>query len=109
VLRGCLGGCYAHAAAGVGRCTSRPAAKSFLAVRAAADTVPAAAQGHKRMEHAIDILVEEALRPLTVPAQQRRTVRSLLDARFWDMLSERGLDNKSKRRELIRLLTCALP
>lgn len=86
----------------------QPAAKSFLAVRAAADTLPAAAQGHRRMEHAIDILVEEALRPLKVSADQRRTVRALLDARFWETLTEHGLDNDSKRSELTRLLTCAL-
>lgn len=86
----------------------QPAAKSFLAVRAAADTLPAAARGHKRIEHAIDILVEEALRPLSVSAGRRRTVRALLDARFWETLTEHGVNDESKRRELTRLLTCAL-
>ncbi|MGH2896946.1 MAG: TetR/AcrR family transcriptional regulator [Solirubrobacteraceae bacterium] len=86
----------------------QPAAKSFLAVRDAADALPAAAQGHKRMEHAIDSLVEEALRPLPVSANQRRTVRALLDARFWETLTEHGLDAENKRDELNRLLTCAL-
>jgi AcrR family transcriptional regulator len=85
-----------------------PAAKSFLAVRDAAGSLPAAAQGHKRMESAIDVLVEEALRPLSVSADQRRTVRALLDARFWETLTEHGLDPESKRHELNRLLTCSL-
>lgn len=85
-----------------------PAAKSFLAVRAAADALPAAAQGHRRMEEAIDILVEEALRPVKVSAEQRRTVRALLDARFWETLSDHGLDTEGKRHELTRLVTCAL-
>src|SRR5579884_2077102 len=84
------------------------AAGSFVAVRAAADTLPAAARGHKLMEHAIDILVEEALGPLRVSATQRRTIRALLDARFWETLTEHGLDNESKRSELTRLLACAL-
>lgn len=86
----------------------QPAAKSFLAVRAAANTLPAAAQGHKRMEHAVDLLLDEALRPLEVSVSRRRTIRSLLDARFWETLGEHGLDADAKRSELIRLLTCAL-
>jgi AcrR family transcriptional regulator len=85
-----------------------PAAKSFLAVRNAAPALPAAAQGHKRMEHAIDLLVDEALRPLKASVNRRRTVRALLDARVWETLTEHGLDDPSKRSELVRLLTCVL-
>ena len=86
----------------------QPAAQSFVAVREAAGTLPAAAQGHQLMEHAIDMLIDEALRPLRVSANQRRTVRALLDARFWETLTEHGLETESKRRELTRLLGCAL-
>jgi AcrR family transcriptional regulator len=85
-----------------------PAAKSFLAVRAAAAVLPAAAQGHRRVEEAIDVLIEEALRPVKVSAERRGTVRALLDARFWETLTDRGLDAETKRSELARLLTCAL-
>lgn len=85
-----------------------PAAKSFIAVRAAADTLPAAAEGQKRMEGAIDVLVAEALAPLRLSASRRRTVRALLDARFWETLTEHGLDGESMRRELVRLLTCTV-
>lgn len=85
-----------------------PAAGSFLAVREAAGAVPAAAQGHQRMEQAIDILVGEALRSLAVSAGQRGTVRALLDARFWQTLTDHGLSTAEKRRELTRLLTCTL-
>lgn len=86
----------------------QPAAKSFLAVRAAADALPAAAHGHERMERAIDLLVDEALRPLDVSANRRRTVRALLDARFWETLTEHGLDADGARDELVRLVTCEL-
>lgn len=85
-----------------------PAAQSFLAARAAAGALPAAAQGHRLMEQAVDVLVEEALRPFQVEASRRRTVRALLDARFWETLGEQDLDPQSRRRELTRLLTCAL-
>jgi AcrR family transcriptional regulator len=85
-----------------------PAAKSFLALRDAAESLPAAVQGHKRMERAIDILVEEAVRPLSVSANQRRTVRALVDARFWETLTEHRLDPEGKRLQLNRLLICAL-
>jgi AcrR family transcriptional regulator len=86
----------------------RPAAGAFLRVREAGDDFRAAAEGHRRMEGAIDLLVEEALRPLRPTRQQRRVVRALLDARFWMTLVEHGVDANAAERELADLVSCAL-
>lgn len=86
----------------------RAAADAFLHVRDARHELRAAAEGHERMEGAIDLLVEEALRPLRPSLEQRRTVRALLDARVWTTLLDHGLDEEAAERLLADLVDRAL-
>lgn len=86
----------------------RRGAIAFVTVREAVAELSAAAEGHRRMEGAIDMLVDEALRPLQVEREQRLVVRGLLDARVWQTLTDRGLDGERIERELTWLVTCAL-
>jgi AcrR family transcriptional regulator len=86
----------------------RPAAGAFLRVREARDEFRPVAEGHQRMEGAIDLLVEEALQPLRTTREQRRTVRALLDARIWTTLVDHGLDANAAERQLVDLVQCAI-
>lgn len=86
----------------------RTAAGAFLGVREARDDLRAAAEGQRRMEGAIDLLVDEALRPLRATEEQRRLVRALLDARFWVTLVEHGLDPDAAELQLVDLVGCVL-
>jgi AcrR family transcriptional regulator len=81
---------------------------AFLEVRRASPHFVAAAEGLRAMEASVDGLIDEALRPLRPSAQQRRTVRALADARFWDALTGSGLDQVQIRATAVRLLRCAL-
>jgi AcrR family transcriptional regulator len=85
-----------------------PAAIAFLRVREARDELRPAAEGHAVLEGAIDSLVDEALRPLDTSAQQAAAVRSLLDARFWMTLLDRGLDGAAAHATLVTLVGAAL-
>lgn len=62
----------------------------------------------KRMETAIDLLVEEALRPLRPRLAQLRAVRALLDARFWTTLLDHGLEAGAAEKLLTDLVDRAL-
>lgn len=86
----------------------RPAAVAFLHVRDARNEFQAAAEGHQRMEGAIDLLVDEALRPLRPSVEQRRAVRALLDARVWTAVIEHGVEADAAERLLAELLDRAL-
>lgn len=86
----------------------RPAAAAFLHVRDARHELQAAAEGHERMEGAIDLLVDEALRPLRASPDQRQAVRALLDARFWTTLLDHRLDADGAERLLADLVDRAL-
>ena len=80
----------------------------FLRLRQAHEALPYLARDHALWEGAIDELVAEALRPLRVGRRRRSEVRSLLDARFWLVLSERELGWPEAERILRRLVLCAL-
>ncbi|MGH2948156.1 MAG: TetR/AcrR family transcriptional regulator [Solirubrobacteraceae bacterium] len=86
----------------------RPAAGAFLHVRDARRELQAAADGHERLEGAIDLLVDEALRPLRPSVAQRHAVRALLDARFWTTLLDHGLDADAAEALLAALIDRAL-
>ena len=81
---------------------------AFLEVRRASPRIAAAAEGLRAMEGSIDALVDAALSPLEVTPDQRRTARTLVDARFWDALGDSGLDRPQIRATVVRLLQCVL-
>ena len=80
----------------------------FLEVRRASTRIGAAAEGLRARDASIDALVDAAVLPLHPNADQRRTVRALADARFWDALRGSGLDRQQIRATAGRLLHCAL-
>jgi len=80
----------------------------FVRLREAHRTLPFLTRDHELWEGAIDALVAEALRPLRTTRWPQAHVRSLLDARFWVILSERGLGRPEAEALLRRLVSCAL-
>ena len=80
----------------------------FLEVRRSSTRIAAAAEGLRAMEASIDALVDAALPPLQPTPDQRRTVRTLVDARFWDALCDSGLERQEIRATVVRLLECVL-
>lgn len=70
------------------------------------DMHPALAEGHDLVQRSIDALVDEALRPLRPRAEQRRTVRALVDVRTWRALESSGLPH-ARAREVARMLAGA--
>ncbi len=80
----------------------------FVRLREAREALPYLAKDHEEWEGAIDALVDEALRPMRVVTRKRREVRALLDARFWEVLGERGLDPSDAEMTLQRLVLCVL-
>lgn len=86
----------------------RRGAIAFVRGREARDALPQVARGHDQVEGTIDLLVVQALAPFHVDDDRRRTVRALLDARFWLMLLERGLGEDEAERALQGVVYCAL-
>jgi len=85
-----------------------PRLEDLVAACGAHRTLPFLTRDHELWEGAIDALVAEALRPLRTARWPRAHVRSLLDARFWINLSERGLGRPEAEALLRRLGSCAL-
>jgi AcrR family transcriptional regulator len=80
----------------------------FLEVRRARHVFGRVEEGHREMEATVDAFVEEALRPLRASKGARRAVRGLADARTWDALLDRGVNERDVEPLVARLVRCAL-
>jgi AcrR family transcriptional regulator len=67
------------------------------------DVHPGMAEGHDLVQRSIDALTNEALKPLRPSAEQRRTVRALLDVGTWRAFERSGL-SPARAREVVRTL-----
>lgn len=80
----------------------------FVRLRESRGAMPVLARDHQDWEGAVDGLVDEGLGPLRTGRRKRLEVRSLLDARFWLLLHERGLGRSDIEPLIVRLVGCVL-
>jgi AcrR family transcriptional regulator len=63
---------------------------------------------HQQIEHTLDALVREALRPLAPSRQASEVIRALIDLPTWRAFTERGFTAARAIQAVSRLIECAV-
>src|SRR5262245_20091202 len=71
------------------------------------DVHPVLEEAHGYSQSSIDALTRESLRPLRLSADQRKTVRALLDVRTWRAFDRSGLSHAKARAAATQLAEAA--